>query len=91
MASSSIVPEISRFLGIVIGMFYREHGRAHFHAVYGEFKASIEIEPVVIHGHLPPVAERLVLDWLELHRAELLENWELARRGSPLKSIAPLE
>lgn len=48
------MPEISRFLGIVIGMFYREHGVPHFHAVYGEHEASIEIDPVVVHGELPP-------------------------------------
>jgi len=85
------VPEISRFLGIVIGMFYREHGRAHFHAVYGEFEASVEVDPVVVHGDLPPTALRLVLEWASLHEAELLENWRLAREGQPLKKIAPLE
>ena len=85
------MPEISRFLGIVIGMFYREHGRPHFHAVYGEHEASIEIDPIVIHGSLPPNALSLVLEWAGLHRAELLENWQLARQGQPLNRIAPLE
>lgn len=84
------MPEISRFLGIVIGMFYREHGQPHFHAVYGD-EASIEIDPVVVHGTLPPTALRLVLEWARLHRAELLENWHLARQGQPLHHIAPLE
>ena len=85
------MPEISRFLGIVIGMFYNEHGVAHFHAVYGEHEASIEIESGTVHGELPQRALRLVLEWAELHRAELLENWQLARHGEPLKRIAPLE
>jgi hypothetical protein len=85
------MPEISRFLGIVIGMFYNEHGVAHFHAVYGEYEASIEIETGNVHGHLPGRALRLVLEWSELHKAELMENWELARQGQPLKAIAPLE
>jgi len=85
------MPEISRFLGIVIGMFYSEHGVPHFHAVYGEHEVSIEIEGGVVHGEFPPRALRLVLEWAELHRAELLENWELARQGQPLKRIAPLE
>lgn len=85
------MPEISRFLGIVIGMFYREHGRAHFHAVYGDFEASIEVVPVVVHGELPPTVLRLVLEWASLHEAELLENWQLAREGQPLKKITPLE
>lgn len=85
------MPEISRFLGIVIGMFYSEHGIPHFHAVYGEHEASIEIETGVVHGDFPPRALRLALEWARLHRLELLENWELARQGQPLKRIAPLE
>ena len=85
------MPEISRFLGIVIGMFYSEHGRPHFHAVYGEQEASIEIDGGVVHGSLPPRALRLVLEWSSLHRAELDENWRLAREGRPLNRIAPLE
>jgi hypothetical protein len=75
----------------VIGMFYSEHGVPHFHAVYGEHEASIEIESGVVHGEFSPRALRLVLEWTELHKAELLENWELARQGQPLKRIAPLE
>ncbi|MGI8784413.1 MAG: DUF4160 domain-containing protein [Acidobacteriota bacterium] len=85
------MPEISRFLGIVIGMFYSEHGAAHFHAVYGEHEVSVEIESGSVHGEFPQRALRLVLDWTDLHKAELLENWQLARQGQPLKSIAPLE
>ncbi len=85
------MPEISRFLGIVIGMFYSEHGVPYFHAVYGEHEVSIEIDSRVVFGEFPPRALRLVLEWAELHRAELLENWELARQGQPLIRIAPLE
>jgi len=83
------VPEISRFLGVVIGMFYSEHGVPHFHAVYGEYEASIESERV--HGALPRRALALVLEWNRLHRQELLDNWERARAGQPLNRIAPLE
>lgn len=86
-----VMPEISRFLGIVIGMFYSEHGVAHFHAVYGEFEVSIEVESGTVHGEFPGRALSLVLAWAELHKAELLENWQLARQGQPLKRIAPLE
>jgi len=85
------MPEISRFLGIVIGIFYSEHGIAHFHAVYGEHEVSVEVESGRIHGQFPARALRLVLEWAELHKGELLENWELARQGQPLKQIAPLE
>jgi len=85
------VPEVSRFFGIVIGMFYREHGVAHFHAVYGDHEASIEVASGAVHGHFPPRPLKDVLEWAALHEAELLDNWELARQGQPLKRIAPLE
>ncbi|MFQ5896287.1 MAG: DUF4160 domain-containing protein [Nitrospinota bacterium] len=85
------MPEISRFLGIVIGMFYREHGPPHFHAVYGEFEVTVEIETGVVAGRFPKRALGLVLEWHAMHKDELLNNWELARQGRPLNPIAPLE
>ena len=85
------MPELARFLGIVIGMFYREHGVAHVHAVYGEHEISVEVETGTVHGHFPPRALKLVLEWMSLHTAELLENWQLAKQGEPLKRMAPLE
>jgi hypothetical protein len=85
------MPEISRFLGIVIGMFFNEHGVPHFHAVYGEFEITVEVETGAVHGEFPNRARRLVLEWAQLHEPELLENWQLARQGQPLKRIAPLE
>ena len=86
------MPEISRFFGIVVAMFYAEHGVPHFHAVYGEQKVSIGIEDhVVLEGTLQPRALRLVLEWCRLREAELLANWQRARRGEPLERIPPLE
>jgi hypothetical protein len=85
------MPEISRFLGIVIGMFYREHGPPHFHAVYGEHKITVEIETGKIAGRFPNRALGLVLEWHAQHKEELLKQWELARQGKPLDRIAPLE
>lgn len=85
------MPELCRFLGIVIGMFYREHGVPHFHAVYAEYEVSVEVETGTIHGHFPPRALKLVVEWMNLHKAELLENWQLAKLGQPLKRISPLE
>jgi len=85
------MPEISRFLGIVIGIFYSEHGVAHFHAVYGEHEISVEMGSGTIHGEFPARALRLVLEWANLHKQELIENWQLARQGQPLKRFAPLE
>ena len=85
------MPEISRFLGIVIAMFFREHGPPHFHAAYGEFEITVEIETGVVSGRFPRRALAHVLEWAELRRGELLENWKLARAGQPLRPIAPLE
>jgi hypothetical protein len=85
------MPEISRFLGIVITMFYNDHGPPHFHAVYGDNAATISIRDEVVTGEFPTRALRLILEWGKLHEDELLENWELARQRRPLKRIAPLE
>jgi hypothetical protein len=85
------MPEISRFFGIVIGMFYREHGVAHFHAVFGEHEASIEVLSRKVHGRLPQRVLRQVLEWAAQHEGELLENWKLAKEGQPLHRIRPLE
>lgn len=72
-------------------MYYREHGVPHFHAFYGEYRASISIESLeILGGHLPSRAIRLVNQWALLHREELLENWDLAEREEALESIAPL-
>lgn len=85
------MPEISRFLGIVIGMFYSEHGVPHFHAVYGEHEISAEVESGAVHGSFPTRALQHVLEWAALHKLELPENWELARQGKPLNRIPLLE
>jgi hypothetical protein len=75
----------------VIGMLYREHGVAHFHAVYGDHEISVEIETGRVHGHFPQRALNLVLEWRDVHKGELLEDWQLAKQGQPLKLISPLE
>jgi len=85
------MPEITRFLGIVIGMFYRDHAPAHFHAVYGEYEITVDIETGVVRGEFPRRALRHVLEWYEDHKQELLEDWRLAGKRQPLKRIAPLE
>ena len=85
------MPEICRFLGIVIAMFYREHVPAHFHALYGEFEMTVDIESGSVQGDFPRRARGLVLEWYQLHKAELAENWRLARERKALRRIAPLE
>jgi hypothetical protein len=85
------MPEISRFLGIVISMYYTEHGWPHFHAVHGAYRISVEVQSGLVRGTFPPTALRHVLEWAALHRTELLVNWDLARLKQPLNLIAPLE
>ena len=86
------MPEISRFLGIVIAMYYNDHGPAHFHARYGNSAVRIAIEDGrVLSGEFPRRARGLVLEWLELHRDELREDWLLAKQRKPLMKITPLE
>lgn len=85
------MPEISRFLGIVIRMFVSEHNPAHFHAVYNEFEAQISIEHLeVIEGYLPPRIHGIVIEWASLHQKELLSNWNNLRHQLPAKKIKPL-
>lgn len=86
------MPEISRFFGIVIRIYFNDHDPAHFHAAYGEFEALINIETLAVYrGDLPRRALALVLEWAALHRDELRQDWELARKGQSLQPIAPLE
>ena len=86
------MPEVSRFFGIVIRMYFNDHEPAHFHAQYGEFEALVTIETLaVLRGQLPRRAMALVLEWAALHRAELRSNWEQARLGTHIEPIAPLD
>ncbi len=85
------MPEISRFLGIIIFMYYKEHPPAHFHVKYGEYRAVFSIQDLqIIEGSLPNRIVSLVLEWAFLHRNELLNDWELARQNRPLYKIDPL-
>jgi len=86
------VPEISRFFGIVIKMFFDDHNPPHFHAEYGGDLALIDIRNLsVFSGRLPPRAMGLVIEWATLHRQELLTDWERAQQQQALQRIAPLE
>ena len=86
------MPEISRFLGIIVAMYYNDHSPPHFHARYGENEIRVNIETgEILSGAFPRRAQRLVLEWFELHRNELLEDWNLAQDRKPLNKIEPLE
>ena len=86
-----MVSEICRFLGIVIAIYYRDHEPGHFHATYGEYEVTVGIADGLVKGEFPRRALALLMEWYQLHKAELEQNWELARERKPLKRIAPLE
>ena len=82
------MPEISRFFGIVIRMYYTDHSPPHFHARYGGEEAQLAIETGDrLAGRLPPRVHGLVSEWLEIHREELRDNWTRAREKKPLERI----
>ena len=85
------MPEICRFLGIVVYMLYDDHRPPHFHAEYGEYKVSVEINTGIVEGRFPRRALKALMEWYELHKDELLEDWQLAEQHEPLNRISPLE
>ena len=72
-------------------MNWEDHPLPHFHAKYGDYEITVEIATGVVRGEFPKRALRAVLEWLDEHNKELLEDWQLAQQRKPLKSIAPLE
>lgn len=85
------MPEICRFLGISIRMFFNDHDPPHFHVQYNEFRATVEIESLrTSEGRLPPRVLGLVFEWAELHRDELLANWNTLRATGTFRKIDPL-
>jgi hypothetical protein len=86
------MPELSRFYGIIIRMFYGDHAPPHFHAAYQGEEIQVNINTLeVMEGDMAWRARALVLEWAELHRAELRQAWELASRNQEPSKIAPLE
>ena len=85
------MPEISRFLGIVIYMYFNEHNPPHFHAEYNEHKASVLIDTLEpLEGKLPTRVMSLVVEWARRHRAELMENWNSIQKTGKYSKIKPL-
>ena len=86
------MPEISRFFGIVVRMFFDDHAPPHFHATYGGASVTIDIESgSAVKGRLPPRILGLIAEWTVLHRDELQRDWELLRERRTPNRIAPLE
>ena len=86
------MPVISQFFGIIIRMFYREHGIVHFHAEYQGQQATFTLDGEPLAGAIQSrTALHLIKDWTLAHRAELEANWQRGRAGEPFERIAPLD
>lgn len=85
------MPEISKFYGILIYMYVDDHNPPHFHVIHEGEEAMIDIKDGHITGSLPRRALRLVYEWLDLHKDELLENWECLKNSGAPKKIEPLK
>jgi hypothetical protein len=86
------VPEISRFFGIIIRMYYDEHDPPHFHAIYGDAEGQVGIDPIhVLSGDLPNRVVSLVVEWAALHQFELRGNWDRLRTNQQPNKIVPLQ
>lgn len=85
------MPEISRFLGIVITMYFKDHNPPHFHVQYNDYRAQIAIDSLgTIEGQLPPRVLSLVVEWASMHRVELLANWTDLSTTGRFRKIEPL-
>lgn len=86
------MPCVSRFYGIAIYLYYKDHAPPHFHAIYGEDEAVIEIATgKILAGAIPKRAAKLVQEWAADHQAELQVDWDLAVTGQPLNPVPPLD
>ena len=81
----------NQLYGIYILMNFSDHNPPHFHAWYGDYKVTISIKDGIVKGEMPGRALRLILEWLDLHRDELMENWMRAQNGGTLEKIEPLK
>lgn len=85
------MPELCRFMGLVIPMYYSDHDPPHIHVRYAESRAAFRIEDFgLLEGDLPPRAIGLTTEWMALHEVELMENWNRARAKQPVQRIEPL-
>ena len=85
------MPEISRFYGIIIKMYFNEHNPPHFHIEYQDFEAVMNIEMGELTGKMSRRALILVYEWLDQNKEALLENWKRIEERKPLNKIKPLD
>jgi hypothetical protein len=85
------MPEISRFYGLIILMNFKDHLPPHFHVWYSDYKAVVTIDDGIVKGEMPQRALKMIFEWLEIHREELMNNWISAQKGDILNKIEPLK
>ena len=85
------MPRISSFYGLLILMNFKDHTPPHFHVWYDDYKITVTIRDGIVTGKMPQRALKMIFEWLEIHRAELLSEWEKAQKGEPLEQIPPLK
>jgi hypothetical protein len=86
------MPEVSRFFGISVRMYFDDHNPPHFHAIYAEAEVEVGIDPLtVLRGRFPQRALGMVLEWAALHQTELLANWDRLRNDEAAQTIHPLD
>ena len=86
------MPEISRYFGIIIRMYFDDHLPPHFHAIYGQNEIQVAINPItILRGSLPCRAESMVFEWAALHQQELMNNWRRLHNAQSPQKIEPLE
>ncbi len=85
------MPIISRFFGIIIYMFWRDHRPPHFHAKYGDDEIVVEIETGKVSGAMSPRAIKLIQEWRQERQMDLMENWRRVEEKKTLLPIRPLE
>lgn len=85
------MPVISRFFGILIYMYWKDHAPPHFHAKYADQEITVEIKTGKVNGAMSRRGLRMVQEWRELHINELLDDWSRAENKKELNRIDPLE
>ena len=85
------MPEISLFCGIRVTMFYSDHNPPHFHVRYNDYRATIDIQTGEVEGRLPRRVLNMVYEWLDLHKEELIVNWQRMEKGEMMVEINPLD
>jgi hypothetical protein len=89
------MPVISLFYGLIVSMYYldtKQHKLPHIHVKYGEKEAVYEIpNGELLEGSIPGNKEKLIKAWIEIHKEDLMANWDLAVTGNKVFSIDPLK